>query len=57
MYPFATGDAGNLGRFIPVSYLNSDADFNKAMGNFESAFVNHLIKPGSQNILIDQINN
>ena len=55
LYPFATGDAGNLGRFIPVSYLNSDADFTKAMGNFENAFVKHLINPGSQDILIDQI--
>ncbi len=55
LYPFATGDAGNLGRFIPVTYLNSDADFNKAMSNFENAFVKHLINPESQDILIDQI--
>jgi predicted SprT family Zn-dependent metalloprotease len=55
LYPFATGDAGNLGRFIPVTYLNSDADFNKAMSNFENAFVKHLINPKSQDILIDQI--
>jgi alkylated DNA repair dioxygenase AlkB len=28
IYPFLTGDAGNLGRFIPVDYYMNDEDFS-----------------------------
>jgi hypothetical protein len=55
LYPFATGDAGYLGRYIPVGYYNTDADFNNAMANFEKTYVENITDIKSQEILIDQI--
>lgn len=42
IYPFATGDAGNIGRFIPVEYYMSDSDFNQAMTNLNSTYSSEL---------------
>ena len=55
LYPYATGDAGYLLRFIPVGYYTSDSDFQKAMLNFEKTYNEHISKEGSKRILIDQI--
>ena len=55
LYPYATGDAGYLLRFIPVGYYTSDSDFQKAMLNFEKTYNEHISKEGSKKILIDQI--
>jgi hypothetical protein len=31
LYPFATGDAGNIGRFIPIDYYMADPDFKSSI--------------------------
>ena len=55
LYPFATGDAGNIGRFIPVDYYLSDKDFAKAMRNMADTFTIHMASPNAVNDLVQQI--
>jgi hypothetical protein len=38
LYPYVTGDAGFIGRYIPIGYYNSDPEFNNAMKNFEKIY-------------------
>lgn len=54
IYPFATGDAGNIGRFIPVDYTMNDKDFSKAIGRIRGTYVSNM-KVGGIPTLIDQI--
>jgi hypothetical protein len=54
MYPFATGDAGSIGRFIPVDYTMNDKDFSKAIGRIRGTYVSNM-KLGGIPVLIDQI--
>ena len=55
IYPFLTGDGGFLGRYIPVTYYTEDADFKRAMSNFQRMYVEHINTEGSRRILIDQL--
>jgi len=55
LYPHLTGDAGYLGRYIPVGYYMSDVDYKKAMADFQNMFNKHITTSGSKAILIDQI--
>jgi ribA/ribD-fused uncharacterized protein len=57
IYPFATGDAGNIGRFIPVEYLMTDKDFNKAMKDLNSTYSSEILidNPYTLDTLIKQI--
>ena len=38
IYPFLTGDAGNIGRFIPIDYYMSDKDFSNAIGKLYDVY-------------------
>ena len=38
LWPFLTGDAGSLKRFIPADYYLSDPDFSKAISEITDAF-------------------
>jgi alkylated DNA repair dioxygenase AlkB len=42
LYPFATGDAGNIGRFIPIDYYMADVDFKEAIGNLYDSYVTNM---------------
>ena len=42
LYPFATGDAGNIGRFIPIDYYMADDDFKDAIGNLYDSYVTNM---------------
>lgn len=52
IYPFLTGDAGMIGRFIPVDYYMSDKDFSNNISKLKSLLVNDDKKT---NALITQI--
>jgi hypothetical protein len=55
LYPYVTGDAGFIGRYIPIGYYNSDPEFNNAMKNFEKIYSDHISNDKSKLILIDQM--
>lgn len=56
IYPFLTGDAGNIGRFIPDDYLMADEDFSKAIGNIHNSFITTVGDiPEFANVLLEQI--
>ena len=56
LYPFATGDGGNIGRFIPIDYYMSDVDFKKAIGILNATYIKAVANDDIVlNTLIDQI--
>ncbi len=55
LYPFATGDAGSIGRFIPVNYYLSDKDFRDSIKDIDKAFVRTMSSAGKLNEVVDQI--
>ena len=56
LYPFATGDGGNIGRFIPIDYYMSDVDFKKAIGSLNLTYIKEVASDDAVlNTLIDQI--
>jgi ABC-type dipeptide/oligopeptide/nickel transport system ATPase component len=55
IYPFATGDAGNIGRFIPDDYYMNDKDFSKAITRLRGSFVSNMKSITGFPTLLDQI--
>jgi hypothetical protein len=55
IYPFVTGDAGNMGRFIPVDYYRSDEDFSQVIAALDRVYSMNMDEPGSMEVLIQQI--
>jgi len=54
LYPFATGDAGNIGRFIPIDYYMKDTDFKNAMSSMNDIYSQNMGVEGIR-IIKDQI--
>ena len=55
VYTYATGDAGNIGRFIPVDYYMKDKDYSRAIKRIRGSFVDSMSDPANREALIDQI--
>lgn len=55
IYPFVTGDAGNMGRFIPVDYYLSDEDFSQVIAALDRVYSMHMDDPGAMQALMQQI--
>ncbi len=55
VYTYATGDAGNIGRFIPIDYYLRDKDYAKAIKKIRGTFVDSMSDAVNREALIDQI--
>jgi predicted NAD-dependent protein-ADP-ribosyltransferase YbiA (DUF1768 family) len=55
LYVFATGDAGSLGKFIPVDYYMSDKEFARGMRRIRGTYVSNTTDDAAKLELIDQI--
>lgn len=55
IYPYLTGDAGSIGRFVPVDYLMGDADFNDMISVLDIVYSINMDQPGAMSRLITQI--
>lgn len=55
LYPFATGDAGNIGRFIPIDYYMADEDFNRSIRHLADIYATHMMSGLNHGVIIDQI--
>ena len=55
LYVFATGDAGNMGRYIPVDYFMSDDEFARGMRRIRGTFNDNIRNDNVRNEFIDQV--
>jgi len=55
VYTYSTGDAGNIGRFIPIDYYLKDKDYAKAIKKIRGTFVDNMADSENREALIDQI--
>jgi hypothetical protein len=55
LYPYVTGNAGYLRRYIPNGYYNSDEDFVKAMNNMLKVYEKLSTNDNFISLIVDQI--